>query len=214
MSEEVRTPIGVAMPRPATRRLVEGRGRYVDDLNLPRMLHAAFLRSPHARAAITRLEAAASEPPAYPELAGNVGRRLAIETSGFAEAFAAAAFVVSDRITFSRHTGVPLEPRGIISEYDHGEGVLTLHHSHQVPHQIQQHFSDLLGLGAHRVRVICPDVGGGFGIKLHLYPDETAIAAAALLVKRPIKWIADRSLAPAPRHARPCARQAVVVDRL
>ncbi|HVH75956.1 MAG TPA: xanthine dehydrogenase family protein molybdopterin-binding subunit [Stellaceae bacterium] len=273
-------PIGRPMPRPATRRLVEGRGRYVDDFVLPRMLHAAFLRSPYARAAIERLdtaeaarmpgvariftgnelaqvcrgwrgnsaaypgmnspvqrplaigranfqgepvalvladsraqaedaaekiavewcpepatsslEAAAGEPPAHPELASNLGWRHEIQTPGFAPAFAGAATIVEDCLVFGRHTGVPLEPRGLVAEYDAGDEVLTLHHSHQVPHQMQQHFADLLGLGEHRVRVQCPDVGGGFGIKLHLYPDEIAIAAAALLVRRPIKWIADR----------------------
>ncbi len=64
--------------------------------------------------------------------------------------------------------------------------------SGQVPHQMQDVFARLLGVPAHKVRVVCPDVGGAFGLKLHAYPDECAVVAASRILGRPVRWIADR----------------------
>lgn len=107
-------------------------------------------------------------------------------------AMAEAAHVLSDRFVFSRHTAVPLEPRAIVAEYNPGDDTLTVHQNHQSPWQQRDVYARQLGLAEHNVRVIAPDVGGAFGIKLHVYGDEVATAAIAKLMKRPVKYVADR----------------------
>ena len=101
--------------------------------------------------------------------------------------------VVERRFGFNRHTGVPLEPRVILADYDPFEDALTVHQSHQVPHQMHDVFARLLGIPEHRVRVVCRDVGGGFGIKLHVYPDELATAALAKRLGRPLRFESRRT---------------------
>lgn len=93
---------------------------------------------------------------------------------------------------FERQTGVPMEPRGVLADYDSADRALTVWQSGQVPHQTQDVLADLLEIPGHKVQVICPDVGGAFGIKLHAYADEVAVAAASRLTGRPVKWISDR----------------------
>ncbi|MBM3525850.1 MAG: xanthine dehydrogenase family protein, partial [Alphaproteobacteria bacterium] len=104
----------------------------------------------------------------------------------------AAARTFERAFTFGRHTGVSLEPRGIIADYDPATRALTIHQSHQAPHQLQDVYAAQLGIPEHKVRVICPDVGGGFGIKLALYADELAVAAISVVLGRPVKYVADR----------------------
>ena len=281
-TEAAQPAIGQPMPRPATRRLVVGGGSYVDDLTAPGMLHAAFLRSPHANAAIaavdveaartapgvvavftaadlanacngwksfsntfpqlrspmqhplaveravwqgepvvlvvadsrvhaedaiemiqvnwealpscTNLAAAASDDAAlvHPELGSNLALEHLVESGDVDRLFSEAFLVVRERFVFSRHTGLPLETRGLIASYDPGEGALTVWQSTQVPNQSKVYLAQLLDIPSHRVRVIAPDVGGGFGMKLHVYPDEVAVCAAAKLIGRPIKYICDR----------------------
>ena len=113
-------------------------------------------------------------------------------TNNGAASFAAAATVVEQRIVFDRQTGVSLESRGIIASFSPLSGELTVHMSHQSPFQMREVFSDLLGLPNHKVRVLCPDVGGAFGLKLHAYPEELAVAAIAVLLGRTIRFQADR----------------------
>ena len=93
---------------------------------------------------------------------------------------------------FERQTGVTLEPRVIVAEFDPRLRQLTIHHSHQVPHQMRDVFASQLGLPLAHVRVVAPDVGGAFGMKLSAYPDEMAVAAIAVLLGRPVKFSADR----------------------
>lgn len=143
--------------------------------------------------ATSDLVGAMAEPPAHPELSDNVGFRTVIGSAeDFAKARSEAAIVVEEQLSFGRHTGVPLEARGLIADYNPADKTLTIHHSHQTPNEMQSVFSNILGIEQHRIRIICPDVGGGFGIKLHLYPDEVATLAASILVGRPVKFIADR----------------------
>jgi len=111
----------------------------------------------------------------------------------FAAALSDDCRVVEETFSFARQTGAPLETRGIIAAFDRAERLLTLYHSHQVPHEMQGLFAAALDLPGHRIRVICPDVGGGFGIKLHFYADEVATAAIAMLTGMPIKYVADRA---------------------
>jgi len=96
------------------------------------------------------------------------------------------------RLRFPRHTGVSLEPRGLIADFDPAQQQLTVYASTQVPHQMRAVLAAQLSLAEHQVRVVVPDVGGGFGVKLHCYEDEMAVAAAARLLARPVKYVVDR----------------------
>src|SRR5207253_486902 len=91
-----------------------------------------------------------------------------------------------------RHTGVPIEPRSLVADYEPATRALTLWISSQVPHMMQAIVSDLFGLPEQRVRVVAPDVGGSFGIKIHVYQDDLAACALALVLGRPVKWVATR----------------------
>jgi len=105
-----------------------------------------------------------------------------------AAARARGAAIISRRFGFNRHTGVPLEPRVLIADYDPVEDRLTVHCSSQVPHLLHDTFSRLLDIPEHRVRVVCQDVGGGFGIKIHVYPDELATVALAKRLGRTVRF--------------------------
>ena len=308
MAEQARRgEIGRSRPRARTRALVAGAGSYLDDVEAPRQLHAAFLRSPVAAARIKALDVEAARaaagvaavltwadlatvcrawrttsaafpglaapaqtaladgrvtavgepialvlaasralaedaaerieldlaplpavgvaaraldddaPLVHPELGTNRAWRFAHTGGDVAAAFAGAAHVVEARFAFGRHTGVPLEPRGLLADYDAATGKLAVRISHQMPHQLQLHLAELFDLAMHRVAVTVPDVGGGFGIKMHVYPDEIAVCAAARLSGRPVRFVADRleSLA-SDVHAREheiTARLAVDPDR-
>src|SRR6185295_4735598 len=106
------------------------------------------------------------------------------------EAFAAAHRVVEATFYSGRHTGVTLEPRSILADYNRASGQLTVWHSTQSPHMIQSVLAQHLRLPEGDVRVICGDVGGSYGIKVHVYPDEVAVALIARLMARPVKFIA------------------------
>src|SRR6202045_1231346 len=107
---------------------------------------------------------------------------------GFAEADA----IVETTFVFARHTGVTNEPRAIVADWNPGEQRLTVYQGTQAPHMMQNLFAKHLGLEEHQVRVLTKDVGGSFGIKVHVYADEMATAALAKLLKRPVKFVADR----------------------
>src|SRR5262249_28341968 len=144
--------------------------------------------------AATDLERALSEgaPPVHEGLTSNLAWRTSLGSGGVDAALGKAVLVVEETFNFTRHTGVPLEPRSILASYDEVDGTLLVHISHQMPHQLALHLSGLLSIPLSRVRVVCTDVGGGFGIKMHVYPDEIAVCAATKLLGRPIKFIADR----------------------
>jgi carbon-monoxide dehydrogenase large subunit len=274
--------IGRSVPRPNAKRLLAGRGRYVTDVKLPRMLHAAFLRSPHAHARIASIEVEparalegvhlvatgadlakicqpwtgtldhfkgmTSEPqlplplervvwagqavvavvaesralaedalelitvdyeelPAVVDLDqartpgtplvnpashGNVCFHTQLESGGVDDAFARAAHVVEEDFSFGRHTPVTLEPRAIIADYDPDAGMLTVHHGTQTPYQFQDLYSRHFGIPEARVRVIAPDIGGSFGMKLHVYHEDMAVVGLSILLRRPVKFVADR----------------------
>ncbi len=274
--------VGKRTKRPDDPRLLTGRGRYVDDHVLPRMVHVAFVRSPHPAARITRVDLGAARalpgvvatltgeevaklckpyrgillhytgmktgamlplalrrvrcvgepvvavaaadrataedaaelvrveyeperavlspaqalargaPLIHPELGDNVifGTRLA---GGDVDAAFRQAFRVYRRtFAFGRHTGVTLEPRSLLADYEPFTRSLTVWISTQVPHMMQAVLADLFGLPEQRVRVIAPDVGGSFGIKIHVYQDDMAACALALVLGRPVKFVASR----------------------
>jgi carbon-monoxide dehydrogenase large subunit len=264
-------------------RLITGRGRYVDDIDLPGTLHAAFVRSPHAHARIVSVDGSravkhagvvavftASDMPAtssmrsgqvtdldeckvteWSVLADGVARYdgeavavvvaadryAAADGAGLvdvtyesrpavveiddalragaarvhegwvdnvlmrarggggdvAAAFAAADIVMTETFQSEAVTGVPMEPRGSLAALDASTGVLTVWNSHQTPHVLRSLLADHLGHAEHRIRVISPDMGGGFGIKTHLYPEDIVVPFLALTLRRPVKWIQTRS---------------------
>jgi aerobic carbon-monoxide dehydrogenase large subunit len=274
--------IGARIPRRELKRLLSGRGRYIDDIELPRMLHACFVRSPHPHARLksidteavrhapgvaavftaaeinpkcepfvgialhrpghrsapqpllaadravwqgqpvaivvgeSRAEAedaaelvaieweplpavadqlqaiAPGAPVIHPELGDNVGFDFAIEKGDPDKAFAAADVVIEEELRFERQMAMTLEARGLIAAYDPAEGTLEVIHSHQSPFQMQHVFSRHLNIPEHKVRVVAPDIGGGFGMKLNVYSDEVATAVASMLLGRPVKFCVDR----------------------
>jgi carbon-monoxide dehydrogenase large subunit len=273
--------IGKSEPRANAKRLLQGRGAYVDDLRFPRLAHAVFFRSPYAHARLKRLdlskaraqpgviaavdgralaeyctpwvavlahlkgiksppqhaiaieracwqgeamaaivaetraqaedalaqvEAEWQELPAvtdmeaalrgdqviHPELGDNVCFRRDLDAGQVDAAFARADLVVEETYDFGRHTGVCMETRSILADYNAAEHSLTVYHATQAPHMMQDIFSRHLGIPEANVRVICKDVGGSYGIKVHVYPDEMATAALSVMLRRPVKFVADR----------------------
>ena len=248
---------------------MRGRGRYLDDLALPRMLWVAFARSPHAHARLARVDTAAARaldgvaavvtaaelrgvarplvprladagftPTAWPPLADGVvrfcGEAVAAVAAASASlaadarervaaayeplpvlasldaalaagrvlfrrgerrgdvdaAFARAAHVVRETFEHGRCAPSPLEPRGVLADWD-GEA-LTVWASTQTPSILRTALAAALDLPEPRVRVIAPDVGGGFGLKMHVFPEDVAVAALARLLGRPVKWVEER----------------------
>ncbi len=134
----------------------------------------------------------AATPVIHPELGDNLALRQHIDNGDVDAAFAAADHVIEDSFEFGRHTAVSLEPRALIADYEPGTERLTIHTSSQCPHMIQAVFARTLGVPEHNVRVVAPDVGGSFGLKIHTFGDEIAATAAAIKLARPVKFIADR----------------------
>ena len=273
--------IGQSVPRPNAKRLLQGRGAYVDDLRFPQLAHVVFFRSPYAHARLKRLDLsrAAAQPgviavfdgravaqyckpwvavlghlkgiksppqfaiaieraccqgeamaaivaesraqgddalqlveaeweelPAvcdmeeslagkyviHPALGDNICFERKFSTDAVDAAFAKADVVAEETYTFGRHTGVTLESRSILADYNAAEQTLTVYQSTQAPHMMQDIFSRHLDIPEANVRVICKDVGGSFGIKVHVYPDEMATAAISVMLRRPVKFVADR----------------------
>jgi len=273
--------VGAAMSPRETKKLVLGRGSYIGDLTVPGMLHAAFVRSPHAHARIVRIDAdAASRQPGIaavltghdlarltaplriappiegllpmetqtlpvdkvrfagdlvacvigeqrdqvedacalvdvtyaplpavvdPERAQDASLPLVDETipanrayhGVFAHGDVGAALGAADRVVEvrfhqGRQTHVPMEPRGCLATWQPGDETLTFWHSTQIPHPMRSALAARLGIPESAVRVITPDVGGGFGQKIPLYREELTTAAASRLLGRPVRWIETR----------------------
>ena len=107
-------------------------------------------------------------------------------------AFASAPVQVKGRFRMHRKSPVAIEPRACLAEYEPGRDALTLHSATQVPGIVRDALSTALDIPGHRIRVIAPDVGGGFGGKGSLYPEEIFVCAAARRLRRPVKWTSDR----------------------
>jgi carbon-monoxide dehydrogenase large subunit len=255
-----------------------GRGRFTGDLTRPGLLHAAFVRSPHAHARLGGVDAAEARqapgvhgvftaadlghpyllamlerdefvPTPMPILAGDrvrfTGEPVAIVVADDAyraedaaelaevdwdpqpavasieaataagaarlhdrgnclvdllmfdderlpQVFAAARVRVSATFASGRVAALPLEGRACLAEWDDRDDQLVMHVSTQVPHQVRSGVAQALGLPERSVRVIAPDVGGGFGLKCVVGREEVAVAAAALRLRRPVSWAEDR----------------------
>ncbi|MBI3826108.1 MAG: xanthine dehydrogenase family protein [Candidatus Rokubacteria bacterium] len=281
---------GAAVPRREDPRFLRGEGRFVDDVTLPGLLHAAFLRSPHAHAAIRAIRTAAAAalpgvvrvftfadlapwmkplplfgaPP--PGLAAAIdfevrtapqhalcrdraryvgeivamvvadsraraedavarievdweplpvaadmlestaagaplvhddwGTNLAVAfTHAIGDVDAAVAradHVMTETFRTQRYAGMPLEGRGAVALWDRRDGTLTTWNSTQVSHFVQQGLAVTLGLPPSKIRVIAPDLGGGFGTKASGYAEDALVPIAARVLGRPVKWIEDR----------------------
>jgi carbon-monoxide dehydrogenase large subunit len=269
--------------------LIQGLGRYVDDVPLQGTLHAAFFRSPYAHARIRSLdvEAAKNHPGVVTVLTGNdllgkvgtipcgatgpgmkvpVNHALAVGKIGFVgqpvavvvadspytaqdaidriqmdvevlpavvdpeqaaqpgaprvhdefddnvmfhvfgpaptpadkptgvtdELFRQADKVVSLKITQQRLVPMSMEGRGVLANYDRGRGKLTVWASTQIPHLMRTLLAGTMGMPEHKIQVIAPDVGGGFGAKIQLYPEELIVPYLARQLGKPVKWVEKR----------------------
>ena len=273
--------IGQSTPRANAKRLLQGRGTYIDDMRFPRLAHVVYFRSPHAHARITKLDLskAARQPGVigcfdgravaeyctpwvgvlghlkgiksaeqhavaieracwqgeavaaivaetrvqaedalqhveaeweelpvvtdmeaslagkyviHPDLGDNICFKRELVTEKFDEVWKQADVVVEETYEFGRHTGVCMEGRSILADYNAAEHSLTVYHATQAPHMMQDIFSKHLNIPESSVRVVCKDVGGSYGIKVHVYADEMATAALSVMLRRPVKFVADR----------------------
>jgi carbon-monoxide dehydrogenase large subunit len=281
---------GAAVKRREDPRFLRGEGRFVDDVTVPGLLHAAFLRSPYAHARIVKIDTAAAAaapgvarvftfadlerwmkplplfgavppglaaavkfdirqapqfalcrdrvryvgeivamvvadgperaedavelvrvewdllPPVvdmaraaepgvpliHPEWGSNVGIGFTHSIGDADRAFARADVTVSETFHIQRYVGMPLENRGVVAAWDRRDGTMTTWNSTQVAHFVQQGLTGALGLPPHKIRVIAPDLGGGFGTKASGYAEDALIPIAAVALGRPVKWIESR----------------------
>jgi carbon-monoxide dehydrogenase large subunit len=107
-------------------------------------------------------------------------------------AFASAPHVLSERFTTQRYAGMPMETRGAIADWDPRTETITLTSSTQVPNSVKRDICESLKLPESRVRVLVPDVGGAFGVKIQTYPEEILLCFLARRLGRPVKWVEDR----------------------
>ncbi|HEU5276450.1 MAG TPA: xanthine dehydrogenase family protein molybdopterin-binding subunit [Xanthobacteraceae bacterium] len=131
-------------------------------------------------------------PLAHRDASSNLGAHIALNVGNAAAAFAGAAHVFRERIF--QHRGGPffMECRGMIAVPDPASDALTIYVSSQGPHRHKRVLLDLLDWADHQLRIVTPDVGGGFGPKGSFYAEYGALAAAAMQLRRPLKWIEDR----------------------
>ncbi len=140
------------------------------------------------------LESAARDdaPLVHEELGTNIVLESTFATDGLDEAFAGATQVIKETFRTGRIAGVPMEPRGCLATIDRAGEELTMWTATQIPNLVKTAVANLLDHPESSIRVITPDVGGGFGTKAHFYPEELVCPALALKYGRPVKWIQDR----------------------
>ena len=144
--------------------------------------------------AVTQAETALhpATPVIHESLGDNLAWRRNVDFGDIEAAYAEADHIVEETYVFARHTGVCVEPRAILADWNPAEGQLTVWHNNQCPHMVQNILATHFRLDEHRVRVIARDVGGSFGIKVHTYADEIATVGLSILLRRPVKFVADR----------------------
>ena len=144
--------------------------------------------------AVTAVRDAAADgaPPLHEGAASNVAFRKRLTAGDADAAFRAAAYRVKQRMTSQRIAPVALEPRGVLA-YQAQDGRLTVRLPTQRPHGARNWLAKILGIPAEQIRVLTGDVGGAFGAKGPIYPDQVAVIAAAMALRRPVKWIEERS---------------------
>jgi carbon-monoxide dehydrogenase large subunit len=135
---------------------------------------------------------AAGAPPVHPEWPDNVAFNHHQEGGDVDKAFAQAEVVVKQRITSQRLIPAAMETRGVVAEWRAADRQLNLYTSTQVPHLVRTLVAGMLGLEENRMRVIAPEVGGGFGSKLNIYAEEALMGFVAMQIGKPVKWIESR----------------------
>ena len=123
----------------------------------------------------------------------NLAGRVTLASGDVERALRESPRVVAARLRITRGGGIPMEPRGVIADYAPRTGELRVWVSSQVPHDVRRVVSDLLDLPLHRVRTVAPDVGGGFGSKLIVYPEDVLVPFLAMRLGRPVRWLEERS---------------------
>ena len=143
---------------------------------------------------------------------GNVGFRLMFGNKEATDAaFAQAKHVVQLRVENNRLSPVAMEPRAAIGDYNAAEESYTLYTTSQNPHGVRMEMSHIFHVPENRIRVIAPDVGGGFGLKGNPFPDDALVLWAARRLRRPVKWVASRSESMLTDH---CGRETVYYGEL
>jgi CO/xanthine dehydrogenase Mo-binding subunit len=131
-----------------------------------------------------------------PQLREGVENEAATLTMGYGdveEAFRDAARVVETEVSIGRHSGVPLETRGLLAEYDAGSDHLTIWGATKVPHFNRRVLSQMLGMPLYRISMKKSDAGGGFGVRGEFYPEDFLVPYLARETRRPVKWVEDRA---------------------
>src|SRR6266581_86091 len=144
---------------------------------------------------VTDPEEAAREgtPLTHPELGTNVAfTQSVLGGSDIDDAFRRADRVVKHRLYHQRLTPMPIEPRAVVASYHAGEGTLTLWSATQVPHLLRTLLPPMIGVAENKLRIIAPEVGGGFGAKLNVYVEEALCAHLAMRLHAPVKWVESR----------------------
>src|SRR3989442_528613 len=184
--------VGTSVKRREDPRFITGQGTYVDDVKLPGTTYAVFVRSPHAHARIRSIDTTAAK--RHPDAPDNIAFKWEIgDRAATDAAFKNAAVTVKKRIVNQRLVANALEPRACAARYDRATGELTFWVTSQNPHVHRLLMcAFVLGIPEHKVRVIAPDVGGGFGSKIFLYNEEVVCSWASRQLQRPIRWTASR----------------------
>ena len=146
-------------------------------------------------AAAVNLDAAADAdaPLVHESLGTNICFHQHIAHGDVEAAFARAERIVERRIVNQRVAALPMECRASLAEYRRGEGSLVVYAGTQFPHVLRSQIATILGLRENQVRVIAPEVGGGFGAKANVYPDEVVVPWLAMQLGRPVRWLEERS---------------------
>jgi carbon-monoxide dehydrogenase large subunit len=132
-------------------------------------------------------------PLVHESLGSNVCFHQEVKHGDVDAAFAKADKIVERRIVNQRVAALPLECRAVLAEYRRGEGSLVVYIGTQFPHVMRTQIAAILGLRENQVRVIAPEVGGGFGAKANVYPEEMLVPWLAMRLGRPVRWLEDRS---------------------
>jgi aerobic carbon-monoxide dehydrogenase large subunit len=145
--------------------------------------------------AVTDAFAAMAEgaPQLFDNAPGNIEHRNQIKAGDAAAAFQRAKHVVKQRMVSQRLCGVPLETRAVVAAPDPTTGGLVVWATHQAPHNLRTDLATVLGLPQNMIRVIAPEVGGGFGVKFGIYAEDATVAALARLYRLPLRWIETRA---------------------
>src|SRR5579883_1989621 len=135
---------------------------------------------------------AAGAPAVHPEWPDNIAFTFHQEGGDVEQAFREAEVVVKQRITSQRLIPTAMETRGVVAEWRAGEKSLNLYSSTQIPHLLRTLVAGILGMPENLLRVITPEVGGGFGSKLNVYAEEALMGFIAMKIGKPVKWIESR----------------------